>query len=62
MNGIVCDDGRMLISGLATARYRVIGCHRRHALGGVIATFLLLNGANLLHRISSEGKQLLLML
>lgn len=62
MNGIVCDDGRMLISGLASARYRLIGNYRRHVLGGVIATFLLLNGTHLCHRISSEGKQLLLML
>jgi len=52
----------MLISGLATARYRVLGHYRRHVLSGVIATFLLLNGTYLCHRISPEGKQLQLML
>lgn len=62
MNGIVCDDGRMLISGLTTARYRLIGNYRRHVLSGVIATFLLLNGAYLRHSFSPEGKQLQLML
>jgi hypothetical protein len=52
----------MLISGLATARYRVLGHYRRHVLSGVIATFLLLNGAYLRHSFSPEGKQLQLML